>query len=439
MENMTLSLTDEIYAELKDGLKTGLDWTHLLAKHSASKGPLYNAIGRFFSDLEPKVRALNEVQGKVDEAGLKLKQLDRRIKEAESNVVPLEDTKRALGEQIETLQAKLAEKKELATNLAEVDELGFNIDTLRQLKSVLGEIGAKHGLKGKEAAGKFFDGLKDYDARLGFEQEIQRLDNITGIKKLEAENWMAKVQKLENQYRNLKGATDAMQALLKGGVQAEQITSWNAIVSMLGGPAQLKDRLGEYKSMSELLAARKSEIEVCDKKVTELGSQIKVLTGQKVAIEGAIKSLSSNGVKRITEVSDKAVTELKSLSNSGVKEITNFSDKAIVELKSLLAELRGETNRLTDLKAEAGKLEKELMYARYLVTGDQAVLKAFPKEVVIAFLDRALSYCKLNQINPMVRVPESFLNRNPSIYSSTQMGLQDLIAWAEVGVAGALQ
>jgi len=56
------SLTDEIYAELVDGLKTGLDWTQFLAKHGASKGPLYNAVGRFFNDLEPKVRVLNEVQ-----------------------------------------------------------------------------------------------------------------------------------------------------------------------------------------------------------------------------------------------------------------------------------------------------------------------------------------------------------------------------------------
>ena len=37
MENKTISLTDEIYAELVDGLKTGLDWTQFLAQHGASK------------------------------------------------------------------------------------------------------------------------------------------------------------------------------------------------------------------------------------------------------------------------------------------------------------------------------------------------------------------------------------------------------------------
>ena len=39
-----MSLTDDIYGELLDGLEQGLDWPNFLAKHSASKGPLYNAI-----------------------------------------------------------------------------------------------------------------------------------------------------------------------------------------------------------------------------------------------------------------------------------------------------------------------------------------------------------------------------------------------------------
>ncbi len=44
-----MSLTDEIYRELLDGLEDNLDWQQFLAKHSASKGPLYNAIDRFFT------------------------------------------------------------------------------------------------------------------------------------------------------------------------------------------------------------------------------------------------------------------------------------------------------------------------------------------------------------------------------------------------------
>ncbi len=122
MENKTL--TDEIYAELVDGLKTGLDWTAFIAKYSASKGPLYNAIGRFLNDMETEVIAANEklslvqreldgVGLKLDAAGLKLDSLDQRIKEAESSLAPLENKRNALNEQIETLETKLTQKSEV--------------------------------------------------------------------------------------------------------------------------------------------------------------------------------------------------------------------------------------------------------------------------------------------------------------------------------------
>jgi len=439
VENKTLSLTDQIYAELLDGLKTGLDWTRFLAKHGTSKGPLYNAIGRFFNDMEPKVRELSAVQAKLEQAGLTLDSLDQRIKEAESSLAPLQNKRNVLNEQIETLETKVAEKSEFMKHAGELEKLGFDTGRLRQLQDALTEIRAKHGLKGKEAVTKFFSDLQDYDAKTGFEREIQRLETITETKRLDAEKWQAEAEKVERQHKEFKEAIDAMQAILKRGVKTEQIVSWNGIVSKLGGPEELEDKLGEYKSMSELLAATRKETEGCDKKVTELRAQIKALNEQKVEIEGAIKSLSSSGVKKIIEVSEKAVTGLRSLSTRGLEETTKVGDKAIAELKSLLAEIRVETKRLADLKAEAGKLEKELMYARYLTTGDQAVLKSFPKEIVIAFLDRASVYCRLNQLNPMVRVPDGFSRKYSSLYSSTEVFLLDLITWTEAGLAGALQ
>ena len=468
MENKTLSLTDEIYAELVDGLKTGLDWTHFLAKHSASKGPLYNAIGRFFNDMEAKVRALNEVQAKLDQAGLKLKQLDRKINEADKaiqaknhDLALIEKKANTLKKQVGVLESDLRQKGELLERLQELEKLGLGHDKLAVLHSTVAEIGAKRGLKQNEAVNTFFAELKDYDAKTGFKREIQRLEAITTTKKLEAEKWQAEADSLSRRHKDLSEAIAAVQRLTKHGVKTEQILSWSEIVSKLGGPEELRDKLGQYKSISELLASKKSEIKESEKKVRVLGAQIKALSEQKAEIEGAIKSLSGSGVKAITQVSDKAVTELKSLSASGVKEITGLSDKAVTELtslsasglkeitkvsdkvitglKSLLDELRTETKRMADLKAEAGKLEKELMYARYLTTGDQAVLKLFPKEVVIAFLDRAASYCKLNQLNPMVRVPEGFSRKYYSIPSYTEVSLLDLIAWAEVGLAGASQ
>jgi len=467
--NQTRSLTDEIYAELVDGLKTGgLDWTHFLAKHGASKGPLYNAIGRFFNDMEGKVTALNEVQAKLDQAELKLNQLDQKVNQAEKairgknqDMTVLEKKENRLKKQNEVLEAELEQKGLLLKRLQELDKLGLGQEKLAALHTTIVEIGAKRGLKQNEAVDTFFAELKDYDAKTGFEKEMQRLGTIAETKRLEAERWQAEADSLSRHHKDLGEAIAAVQSLRKRGVKTEQIVIWNEIVSKLGGPEELQQELGHYKSISELLANKRSEIKESEKKATELGAQMKALSEQKMEIEGAIKSLSASGVKEIAGVSNKAVSELKALSSSvvkeitglsdkavaeltslcasGAKEITGVSDKAMTELKPILAEIRAETKRLADLKAEAGKLEKELMYARYLTTGDQAVLKLFPKEVVITFLDRAASYCRLNQLNPMVRVPDGLSRKYTSIYSSTEVGLLDLITWAEVGLAGALQ
>ena len=175
-----MSLTDEIYQELLDGLEKDLDWPQFLAKHHNSKGPLYNAIGRFFTEVGPKVTALKEeknlVQMELDEAGLTLDSFDQRKKEEESNISSLDNKKNALAEQVETLETKLTEKGELAKRLAEIEGLGFDTERLIQLQETLKEIGMKHGLKGKEAVGKFFDALKDYETVLCAELQLNRLE-----------------------------------------------------------------------------------------------------------------------------------------------------------------------------------------------------------------------------------------------------------------------
>ena len=168
-----MSLTDEIYRELSDGLEKGLDWQPFVSKYSNSKGPLYNAIRRFFTEVELKIRALNEernrVQSELDQAGLMLDSLDRKIKEGESNIASLEDRENVLKGQVETLEVKLAAKSELVKHLAELEKLGFDSERLRQLEEDLKEIGMRHGLRGQQTVDKFFDDLKDYEAVLGAE------------------------------------------------------------------------------------------------------------------------------------------------------------------------------------------------------------------------------------------------------------------------------
>ena len=356
MENKELSLTDQIYQELVDGLKTGLDWPHFLAEHKDSKGPTYNAIGRFLNDMGPKVKALGEVQAKLDQAGLKLDSLDQRIKEAKGSLAPLEERRIVLNEQIRTLETKLAEKSELLEHAGELGKLGFDIEKLRQLREALTEIGAKSGLKGKEAVSKFFDDIQHYDAGIGFEREVQRLETIIETKKLEAERWRAEADSLARRHKDLSEAITAVQSLIKRGVKVEQVVSWNGIVSKLGGPEELQDKLGQYKSMSELVNARKEEAGSYELKLTKAQSQLETLEKGKTKIEAAIESLKLAGLEQVRAMTDEVMKQLKAQVAKEVKEIQAVGQSAKSQFDDYLTELNIVTERAYQLGEKIGQM-----------------------------------------------------------------------------------
>ncbi|MBA7529096.1 hypothetical protein ES705_21288 [subsurface metagenome] len=342
MENKTLSLTDEIYQALVDGLKTGLDYTHLQAKYGTSKGPFYNAFGRFVRDMEPKVRELGAVQAKLDAAGLTLDSLDQRVKEAESSLAPLEEKKNTLNQQIETFETKLAEKSEIIKQVGELEKRGFDAERLRQLREALTEIGAKTGLTGREAVSKFFDELKDYDAKTGFEREIERLETIIRTKTLEAEKWQAEAATLSRRHKELSEAIAAVQSLIKHGVKVEQVVSWNGIVSKLGGPEGLEKELGDYKTIRELLNVRKEEIAACHLRLTKAQSQAETLERERARIEGRIDALKVAGVKQLEAMAEATQKQLKAMAEATQKQLKAVAASEIKEAQDAAREIRSE-------------------------------------------------------------------------------------------------
>jgi len=360
VESKSVSLTDEIYAELVDGLKTGLDWTHFLAKHNASKGPLYNAIGRFFNELEPKVKAANEVQAQLDQAGLKLESLDEKIKEAESDVARLEDTKNTLSDQIGTLETKLGEKTELARHLAELGRLGFDLKRLRQLQETLAEIGIKHGLRGKQAVTKFFDDLKDYEAILGAEALLEGLQTQIETKKLEAENWQAKEETLRRKHDDLKEAISVVYAFRTRGIKVSDILNWHRILNQFETVDQFNQSLAQYGDVIKLLNARKEETEGYELRLAKAQSQVETLEKERAKIEAAIEALKIAGVKEVKAIAEEVKKHLRSLVAEEVKEIQAAGQKARDEFSSYLAGIDSVAKRAFEIGQQLEATGQEL-------------------------------------------------------------------------------
>lgn len=343
-ENNTLSLADEIYSELVAGLKTGdLNWTRFLAKYSASKGLLYDAIGRFFRDTEPEVRTLNETQAKLDAARLQLKSLNQRTKQADKviqeknhDIVGLEEKQDTLKKQIEALESNLAQKGETLERLQELERLDFGKEKLEALHTTLAEIGSKRDLKPEEVVNTFFAELKDYDTKIGFEQELQRLATVTEIKKLEAEKWSAKAETCEIKHKELQETISAIQSLSKRGVKREQVVSWNNVLTSVGGVEELEKCLGHYKSVQSLLVAKQKEQQQLDAKLVEASAAVKTLIEQRTELEASIKALRVSAVKEIEKVSQTSIERITGVAQAGSDSIEQVGKTGSAKMKEVL-------------------------------------------------------------------------------------------------------
>jgi chromosome segregation ATPase len=359
-----MTLTDEIYRELLDGLEKGLDWEQFLAKYSASKRPLYNAIARFFTEVKPKIVALNEeksrVQRELDQAKMTLDSLDRKIKEAESNFVSLEDRKNVLDEQVEALEAKLAEKSELAKHLSELEKLGFDSERLKQLQEVLGEIGAKHGLRGKEAVSKFFGDLKDYGAVLGAELQLKGLQTQIETKKLEAENWQAKEEAFRRKHDDLKEAVGAVHALYTRGIKASQIITWSKVLSRFQTVEQFEQSLAQYGDMTKLLEARKEETQSYELRAANAQGQVEALEKERAKIEGEIDALKVAGVRELKAMTEEAKKQLKAVAAREIRETQAVGQEVRREFNNLSTQLDSLTKRAFEIGQEFERKKEEL-------------------------------------------------------------------------------
>jgi len=359
-----MSLTDEIYRELLDGLENNLDWQQFMVKHSASKGPLYNAIGRFFTEVGPKIVALNEeksrVQSELDQAGLTMDSLNQRKKEAQSNIASLEDKKIILNEQVWILETELAEKSELAKCLAEIERLGFNTERLSQLQQTLKEIGMKHGLKGQEAVGKFFNALKDYESVLGAELQLKGFQTQMETKKLESENWQAKEEALKRKHDDLKEAIEAVHALRTRGIKPSQIIIWHRILSRFQTVEEFDQSLAQYGDVIRLLNTKKEETENWELRLANAQGQVEILKKERAKIEGAIDAIEVAGVKELKAMTEEGTKQLKKLANREINEIREIGQEVRAEFSDFSSRVDALVEKTFEIEQEFERTKQKL-------------------------------------------------------------------------------
>lgn len=417
-----MTLTDEIYRDLMDGLKTGMDYDKVRLKWETSKGPFYNALQRVFadiatelakasSDLNAALQQTREAQQRVAALEVREKKTDIDLKAKTDEKASIEQQKESTTKQLRRVNSELVKKRGLLALAGELDEIGFGMRELRQLHAALVAIGTKRGLKAKEAAAVFFSDLKDYDAKVGFEREVQRLGTVSETSRLEAQKWQAEKEALDRAYKDKKQAVDAMESLLKQGVKPEHIPVWDKSVQPAGGVDQLSRDLANYKSVRGSVAALEKEIKRLEVLRAELSGEVNALEKSKAAAQGALTAMSKAGVDELKATKEAAL--------SGVRDI--------------IVELRNEARSSLGVKSEAAALERELVWARYLAANDETLRKA-PIEFPEFLLRIVARYCRLKGFNRNIRVPDRIREEGGSYSFYEGPPLLELLEWALTGV-----
>lgn len=355
-----MTQTDNIYRELVEGVEAGADYDAIRAKYEKNKGPFYNALSRFFTDIRAKVVELvsernraaeeataerSELEGLKKEAG----EIERSNKAKRNQNAELERVKGETERRLSGLDGRLNTKTELLDKVEKIEKLGFTSKRLEILREKVLEVGSKRGLKLGEAVSKFFDDLGSYDAKLGFELENRRLRSDTEAGKHEAGRWKAEAEHLEAEYRNRKNVVDQVERLNKQGVKDERILAWGRILNAAGQtPEKFETNLKHYGEMEKIINSRCTEIEHLKTREGDLRTGVGALEKRQADIENSIGVLTEAGVKQI-------------------KKLADFVGSEIQHLDAQAGKIHGGEVTLAKRAGELENVERELENARYFV------------------------------------------------------------------------
>ncbi len=407
-----MTLTDEIYRELMDGLRTGVDYDKLRLKWEGSKGPFYNALQRVFadvagelaqasSDLNAALQKSGEVQQRVTALEAQERKTETAVKAKAGEKESLEQQTGTARKQLQGVNGELAARKGLLDQAGELEDMGFDLKQLRLLRGTLVAIGTKRGLKAKEAIAAFFSDLEDYDAKVGFEREVQRLNTIAETSKLEVKKWQAEKDTLQRAYEEKRDAMNAMESLLKQGLKTERILAWDKMVEAAGGVEQLSRDIGKYKSAKEALAAWGKEVQRLTLKRDEIAGEVSQLEKRKAEIQGAIAALSKAGMDEIKATREEALSGVTAV-------ITDLTEKALA-----VGEKLGRCQAILDSNECIRSLSS-------LITGKGKVIAAEARAAALALLKPLHEWMKTNQ---------SQLSLPPHLVENLGWCIKDLEQW----------
>jgi chromosome segregation ATPase len=369
--------------------------------------------------LQGKLNAMavkeKEQEDRLQELGEQVKQCQEEMAQLETEKNRLKEETSQLGERALALEKQVNDQTETLRNL---DGVGFPRDQLNRLRDRLNEIAQKHGTG--EVVNKFFGYLKTYEALADMEVTKEKLTEEVRSLAEKSQSLTRLSLKLELTSEQITEGIAAIKSLQRKGVLLPTIVSYQRMLTAAGlAPESFEKVVADFSSVEKALTARRGELDSVTQELGEKGRALKELQAEMAKVRQSITSLRDSGVRQITSMRNSAAAEVKRLSQN----------------------LHDDISRWGDMRAEAGKLEDELKFARYFVKlplSEEAIsslVADLSHQVVVQYLMIGLAWCRKN-LNPKLKPPREITKKYYSIGEYTEVELADVLIWALLMLIG---
>jgi DNA repair exonuclease SbcCD ATPase subunit len=301
----------------------------------------------------------------------------------DSTIARLTTEEAALKERNLVLTKTITDNQKIVESITEIDALDLSVQNIGELTHKVTEISSLYGMDKKQALEKFFSNIDaQYEAKLGYENELNRLQARKSRLSDELTHIEANLRRLENVYAEKKGILDKLDSLNGRGVKNENLIHWDEIlaeteidlitvrreISQLGGLRQWFDEKNKDKKKLE------GEVEALTREIDTLKIQKENYEAELKALTTGALAEAKREIKRLPGIIDDLRRDLldpeTGLKTKSLEMIDNTHDKIQKQLnkkeeswtklfneaEEKVEEINSQVNHILAATYEAGKM-----------------------------------------------------------------------------------
>jgi hypothetical protein len=319
LEEKSRQIKNQLDQEVRENDTTleTLKWFNETKKSLTEYGVAVEALDSL-SNLLKNVSERSYVPEEIIEFYSTNKELEKNKSVLEENVSALTREETVLQDRNHNLQKIIKDNHDVVVSINEINSLEINVENIGELLQKVTEISAQHGLNKKESLERFFSDIgEQYEPKLGYQNELNRLQARKSSHTEEIHDLKANLGRLDKRYSEKKGVLDKLVSLNDRNVTNEDLIYWEEILSETN-----IDLITIRREMATLGGLRQW---------LEKNSQ------EKRRLEGAMKSLN------------REIESLKIQKENYESELTSLTTGALSEAKKELKRLPG---IIDDLKTD---------------------------------------------------------------------------------------